>query len=106
MRDADKPFVMYRRSRFNFNIVPRGPRGWFQLGLWLALLAPTTIAFAVYAEAHEGKPAFYVALGVYMVALLIWSVALTFWAKARTEVVDVEEMLRLQRGTGRKGRGR
>lgn len=102
MRDADKPFVMYRRSRFNFNIVPRGARGWFQLGLWLALLAAPTIAFAIYAEAHEGTPAFHVALGLYLLAVLIWSFAMIVWMKARAEVVDVSEMLRLKRAAERR----
>ncbi|WP_143738160.1 hypothetical protein [Erythrobacter donghaensis] len=97
MRDADKPFVMYRRSRYNFNIVPRGAKGWVQLGIWLVLLAPPTIAFETYADALEGTREFYIALGLYLLTVLVWSLALIRWTMARAEVIDIEKLLRDQR---------
>ena len=104
MRDADKPFVMYRRGPWNFTIVPRGTRGWTQFGVWMAIFALPTIAFAVYAEAHEGEPEFFVALVLYLLATLLWSLAVVIWMKARAEVIDVTDILRQKREMERKRR--
>lgn len=106
MRDQDKPFVMYRRGPWNFTIMPRGVSGWSQFGVCMALFAVPTIAFAVYAEAHEGRPEFWAALALYLAATLIWSLASIGWMKARAEVVDVAAMLKLKREAERKHRGR
>lgn len=106
MRDEDKPFVLYRRGPWNFNIVPRGRKGWVLMGLWLALLAPVVAAFELYAGAHEGEPEFFVALGLFLAAILVWTMAMIRWMKARSEVVDVDRMLELKREAERKSRGR
>lgn len=102
MRDADKPFVMYRRGRFNFTIVPRGTAGWVQFAVWMALLVPLTGWFVVHAEAAEGTPQFWVGLALFLGATLVWSVAMIRWMQARAEVVDLQEMLRLKREQERK----
>jgi hypothetical protein len=104
MRDADKPFVMYRRSRFNFSIVPRGVKGWGQFAIWMALLAPIMIIFARYAETLEGTPMFAVAIGLFVAATLVWSIAMIVWMKARAEVIDVTDMLRQKRQNDRRPR--
>ena len=104
MRDEDKPFVLYRRGPMNFNIVPRGAKGWVQFAIWMALLAPPTIAFILYAEAHEGTPRFFVGLGLFLLVTLAWSVGGIWWMKARAEVVDVEELVRLKREAERQSR--
>ncbi len=105
MRDEDKPFVLYRRGPGNFNIVPRGRKGWGLMGLWLILLVPVVAAFAIYAEGREGEPEFFVALGLFLAAMLVWTVAMVRWMKARSEVVDVGQMLEMKREAERKGRG-
>lgn len=102
MRDDDKPFVMYRRGPWNFTIAPRGAKGWMQFGLWMALLAPPTIGFVLYAEAREGRSAFYVAFALYMLFTLVWTLAGIWWMKACAEVVDVEAMLRQKREAERR----
>ena len=102
MRDEDKPFVMYRRGPWNFNIVPRGVKGWALMGVWLALLAPILIVFERYAEALQGTPMFLVAVGLFVLAVLIWSLAMIAWMKARAEVINVTDMLRQKRENGRK----
>lgn len=104
MRDEDKPFVLYRRGPMNFSIVPRGVAGWVQSGIWMALLAPPTIAFVLWAEAHEGDPQFWVGLALYLVATLIWTLAGIRWMKARAEVVDIPTLLREKREAERKRR--
>lgn len=106
MRDSDKPFVLYRRGPMNFTIVPRGVKGWAQSAFWMLMLVPLTIGFAVYAEAHEGTPRVYIALGLYLAATAIWSVAMIWWMKARAEVVDVKAMLAIKQQAERDGRRR
>jgi hypothetical protein len=104
MRDQDKPFVLYRRGPWNFNIVPRGRKGWMLMGLWIALLAPLIAAFEIYADAHEGEPEFFVALGLFLAAMLVWTIAMIRWMKARAEIIDVEQMLKFKREQERKRR--
>jgi len=98
MRDSDKPFVLYRRGPWNFTIMPRGTAGWVQFAV------PTAV-FAIYAETVEGRPEFWGALGLYLVATLVWSITMIRWMRARSELVDVEQLLRLKRENERK-RGR
>lgn len=102
MRDSDKPFVMYRRGPWNFTITPRGTAGWLQFGAWMAVFVVMTAAFAIYGESVEGQPEFRVALALYLAAVLVWSLASIRWMKARSEVVDVQEILRLKRGNEQK----
>ena len=104
MREEDKPLVLYRRGPMNFTIVPRGAKGWVQFGLWLAVFAVPTAAFAVYADAHEGRPEMRIALGLYLAVTLIWSIALVHFMKARAEVVDVAAMIRQKRDADRSRR--
>jgi hypothetical protein len=104
MRDADKPFVMYRRSAWNFTIMPRGRSGWTQFAAWMVVFALPTIAFAVYAERFEGTPHVWTALALYLAGVMVWSIASLRWMKARAEVIDVTDMLRQKRQNDRRPR--
>lgn len=97
MREQDKPFVMYRRGPWNFTIMPRGKAGWTQFGVWMAVFAVPTVVFAVYNERLEGRPEFWGAVALYLTAVLVWSLAGIRWMRARSEVVDIEKLLRQQR---------
>jgi TRAP-type C4-dicarboxylate transport system permease large subunit len=104
MREDDKPFVLYRKGPMNFTIVPRGVTGWAQFAAWMALLAPPTITFAIYAEAHKSSPELWIGLALYLAVTLIWTLAGIAWMKARAEVVDIQKLLRLKREMDRKRR--
>lgn len=104
MREQQKPFVLYRRGPMNFSIVPRGVAGWAQFGVWMLLLVPITVWFVIHAEAHEGTPQLYIGLALFLGATAIWSLAMIWWMKARAEVVDLEELLKLKREADRKRR--
>lgn len=106
MRNEDKPFVLYRKGPMNFTIVPRGAKGWVQFGVWMALLVPIMIVFTIHAKAYEGTPAFFFGLALFLGTTLVWSLAMIWWMKARAEVVDLAEMLKLKREQERKRRGR
>jgi hypothetical protein len=105
MREQDKLIVMYRRGPWNFTIAPRGKAGWTQFGAWTVVFLVPTVVFAIYAESLKGRPEFWVAVALYLVWTLVWSRASIRWMKARAEVVDVEELLKLKREQERKRRG-
>jgi biotin transporter BioY len=104
MRDENKPFVMYRRSRWNFSIVPRGTAGWRQFAAWLAVYLVPTIAFSLYAERFEGTPKMWIALALFLAGTMVWSIAGIRWMMARAEVIDVTDMLRQKREKDRRRR--
>jgi len=105
MRDEDKPFILYRSGRWNFKIMPRGRDGWRQTLIWMALLAPITGGFFWFASNTPEGPAFKLGLVVYLVAMAAWGTGGTMWMKARAEVVDIEELLKLKREVDAKRRG-
>lgn len=104
MRDEDKPFVLYRRGPWNFTIMPRGRAGWTQFAAWMAVYLVPTLAFAIYAERLEGTPKIWIALALFLVGTMVWSIASIRWMKARSEVIDVTDLLRQKREADRKSR--
>jgi len=107
MREADKPFVLYRRGPWNFNIVPRGRRGWMLTGLWVAGLLIPAAAFEHYVGMHAGRSEFFVGLALLLAATLVWAIAMTRWMKARAEVIDLRTINAPGREKNRRGgRGR
>lgn len=105
MRDEDKPFILTRYGRWSFKIAPRNAMGWRQTLIWMALLAPTTGGFFWFASNTPEGPAFKFGLVVYLVAMAAWGTGGTMWMKARAEVVDIEELLKLKREVDAKRRG-
>jgi hypothetical protein len=76
-----------------------------QFGIWMALLAPPTIAFVRYTEAYRSGPEFVTALVLFLAFTLVWCLGGIWWMKARAEVVDVEAVLKLKREAERQQRG-
>lgn len=104
MRDRAKPFVMYRRGPASFTIVPRGPLGWSQFAVWMALLAALTLWFADHVETNGKSAAFGDGLALFVAGLLGWLIAGLWWMIARAEVVDVAELMRDRQRAERKRR--
>jgi hypothetical protein len=105
MRDEDKPFVLYRTSRWEFKIVPRGRKGWLALIIWNVLALPMILGFSLYLIEHPAGPAFAIGIALFVIAMTIWAVGGIWWMKARAEVVDVAELLKLKHEAERKRRG-
>lgn len=95
-RTDEKPFIMFRRGRFLFNITPRNAAGWRQFAAWMVLLAAMTGAFMVYVEGKGDQSETWWATGIYLVTIGVWSAAMIRWMRARAEVVDIEALLREQ----------
>jgi hypothetical protein len=106
MRDSDKPFVLIRAGRGGFTIEPRGARGWRLMLTWIAVSLLIGGAFALFASTDPEGSTFVVGLTLFVLALGGWTIGGIIWMRARAEVVDVHELLRLKREQERKGRAR
>lgn len=104
MREQEKPFILFRRNRFIYNITPRNASGWMQMGVWMALFAAMTVGFAAFDSARPADSAFGAPDAVFLVSLLVWTVGGIWWMKARAEVIDVNEVIRQKREAERKTR--
>lgn len=105
MRDEDKPFVLYRYGRGGFRIAPRNARGWRITILWALLLVPIMGLFAWFTSGNSPSPVnVMVGTGAFLAAMLVWTIAGIRWMKARAEVVDLEELLKLKREADRNRR--
>jgi hypothetical protein len=106
MREQDKPFILTRYGWGGFNIEPRNARGWRLMLTWLALPLPLIGGFALFAEKQPESPAFAAVLAGFIIAMSVWAIGGIIWMRARSETVDVEELLKLKREADRKRRGR
>lgn len=94
MGDRDAPFVVYRRQTGFFTIVPRGRKGWIQVGAWIALLIPLVIWFAGHSEAPLGKRDLVDGLGLFCIGIVAWLIGGIWWMLAHGEVIDMAELMR------------
>ncbi|MFA9201243.1 MAG: hypothetical protein ACEQR8_08680 [Cypionkella sp.] len=105
MRDEDKPFVCYKQG-WNIRIVPRNAAGWRASGLWVLGYLPLLGLFIGFLASEPGPTWEIAALAAFLAATFAWVIAMIRWMYRRSEVVDVEELLRLKRGADRAGTGR
>ena len=106
MRDQEKPFILTKYGWGGFNIEPRNARGWRLMLTWLVLPLPLIAGFALFAEKRPDSPAFGAVLAVFVLAMALWGIGGIIGMRARAEVVDVEQLLKLKREQDRKRRGR
>lgn len=106
MNHKDKPFVAYRSGRWSLKIVPRNGAGWRALILWVLALAPITGLLLWFAESEPEDVRLWAVLAAYFVAMIIWGMAMTRWMLARSEMVDLEDLLAFKREQGRSKRRR
>jgi hypothetical protein len=111
MREQEKPFILFRRNRFIYNITPRNASGWMQMGVWMALFVPLVAGFAAYDSTRAADSAFGLADAVFLLVVLVWATGGIMWMKARAEVIDVDQVIRQKReaerdasNRGRRGR--
>ena len=106
MRDEDKPFVCYKRG-WNIKIMPRGGAGWRAFGAWMAAFGVILAGFlAIMATLGDSSLGIAVT-AAFVVISIVWAVVMIRWMMARSEIVDLDEMLDLKRrseGKGRNGR--
>lgn len=98
----EKPFICYQtgKSAWAIKIVPRNKAGWVYFALWMLGFFAMSLALIPFGDSTW-------AVGGFVVATLIWATAMTLWMKARSEIVNTDELLALQKEMEkRKGRGR
>lgn len=106
MREQEKPLIIYRSGWINYRIVPRNAQGWRYLLAWWAMTFPIVGLLIGFASRYPEGPVFYAGLVVFLIAMGVWAVGGISWLRARAEVLDVEELLKLKREQERKQRGR
>jgi hypothetical protein len=104
MRDQEKPFILFRRNRFIYNITPRNASGWMQFGVWMALFVPMIVGFAAFDEARPADSTFGVADAVFLLMVLVWAAGGIMWMRARAEVIDVDQVIKQKREAARRSR--
>ncbi|WP_086738769.1 hypothetical protein [Erythrobacter colymbi] len=102
MPAGDKPFVMYRRGPMHFTIVPRGPKGWAQFAVWLALLVPLVLWFTGYVDNPDHAEDFGSAVFLFLFGIAGWLICGLWWMGSHAETVDVVVLRREQQAQRRK----
>ena len=105
MSDDEKMFV-YTKRGWSVNIMPRNARGWLALLAWMVPLVPVVALYGWAMEGGDNAIRVTATFG-FVVLLAIWTLLMVRWMKARSEIVDIDELLkerdRRQNGGGRKG---
>lgn len=96
MRDDEKHFICYRQG-WSMKIVPRNAAGWRAFGLWMAGFGLMLAAFLASLAAMREESALIAATVGFVALTLIWTVAMLRWMMARSEVVDLKELLEIKR---------
>ena len=105
MPEREKPFVYYK-SGSGVNIIPRNAAGWRAFGVWIvAMLCASGVfvwASVVADEAgwDDRKILLFLVLP-FLVATLAWGLAMFRYMKARSEIIDVDNLLQIKRDTER-----
>lgn len=101
MRDEDKPFVYYKTGS-GFKISPRNAAGWRAFAVWMfAFFGATGIFVWVTVAADssgwgDSKILLFLTLP-FLLVTAIWVFAMIRYMKARSEIVDMDSLLKLKR---------
>jgi hypothetical protein len=101
MRDEDKPFICYQQSKYLFQITPRNAAGWRAFGLWmLPFLAATGLFVAITMQMDQrgvsDSTVFFTMVLPFIAATGVWCIAMIKWMKARSQIIDVNAVAKLQ----------
>ena len=105
MRAEEQPFVCYKLG-WSIKIVPRGAAGWRALGIWLAALAALIGLFVATLATEPGKAGEIAAVVIFLALTTVWAVAMIRWMLARSEVIDLADLVELKRKRDRESSGR
>ena len=97
MRDEEKPFICYKSGRWSFKIEPRNAEGWRATALWLLGLIPIVGSSMWITASRPGGMLLWLCVGLFAVAMLLWAVAMIRWMKARSEIIDIDDLLQIKR---------
>ncbi len=96
MTEQEKPFICYKAG-LKMSIQPRNRAGWIYTALWILSLVPPAVGFTwLMADEPTGGKAIAYTIG-FILIMLAWAGAMIVWTKNRSEVVDLDELLKLKR---------
>jgi hypothetical protein len=94
MRSKDRPFVLYVGGMLGWHLVPRGMRGWTQLVIWLALLAPLVMWLSTHLAAGQSQGDNIAAVMLFAFGVAAWLVGGLWWMLSHAEIVEMVEVRR------------
>lgn len=97
MREEDKPFICYRKGRWSFQIAPRNAAGVRASLFWMLALLPIMGLFFWALDRAPNDETMWLYTAIYVGAMLVWSIAMIRWMKARSEMVDMAELMAIKR---------
>ena len=103
MAQDEKMFTCVK-SGLNIRINPSNAAGWRALGLWMAAFFAMLAVFLVSVERVQGGAGAGGLTALFLFVTAIWAVAMIRWMMARSEVIDVKELLALKRELERQKR--
>jgi len=107
MREQDKPFICVKHGGWSMKIKPRNGEGWRAMGMWVLSLILLSGGFPMLVARYANNDAFIGwATAGFLVVVGIWAVTMVRWMLARSEVIDVNEMLKLKRDQERARKGK
>lgn len=96
MAEQDKPFICYKAG-LKMSIQPRNKAGWIYTALSMLSMVPLLGGFAwLMASKPTGARLIAYATGFGLV-MLVQTITIVVWMKNRSEVIDVNELLKLKR---------
>lgn len=103
MAEDDKMFTCVK-SGVNFKINPRNAAGWRAFALWMAGFFAVLAVFLssigrIGSNASKGG-----LVALFLLATAIWVVTMVRWMMARSEMIDVKELLEIKRELERQKR--
>lgn len=96
MAEQEKPFICFKTGT-SIKIEPRNRTGWLYLSLWMLALVPIVAVFTwlMSRELSTMQNAAYIT--GFTLVMIAWGIAMSRWMKARSEVVDMEDLLKIKR---------
>jgi hypothetical protein len=93
---TDEKIFTYIRSARGFRISPSNAAGWRALGLWMAgFFAMLGLYFFSISLARSGT-VIGALTSLFLFVTAIWAAAMIRWMMARSEIVDMAELLKLK----------
>ena len=106
MAEEKKPFVCYK-SGWSIQITPQTAVGWWMFGAWMLLTLPLGGLLFLFMGEDPTTARTIAGVTGFTLAMLGWGWAMTRWMMARSEMVSMDELLKLKREMdARKKRGR
>lgn len=96
MAEQEKPFICYKAG-LKMSIQPRNRAGWIYFTLWMLSLAPLIGGFARLMSTGPTGARGIAYLTGFVLIISLWAIAMIVWMKNRSEVVDMNELMKLKR---------